>query len=73
MQIDGSGHRWFEDRRDPCTLQLFINDPTSGLACGRVMARFQAQVVPRDVGARSDAFDTSNVFTSFEHEEPDVV
>jgi hypothetical protein len=73
VQIDGSGHRWFEDRRDPCTLLVYTDDATSGISCGRVMVRFQAQVVPRDVGARSDAFDTSNVFTSFQHEEPDVV
>ncbi|MEM9778874.1 MAG: hypothetical protein AAF813_03085 [Pseudomonadota bacterium] len=31
-QIDGSDHRWFEDRGDPCTLLVFIDDhPTSTL------------------------------------------
>ncbi|WP_409017950.1 ISNCY family transposase [Azospirillum sp. BE72] len=32
IQIDGSAHRWFEDRADPCTLLVFIDDAT-----GRVM------------------------------------
>ncbi len=31
IQIDGSEHRWFEDRADPCTLLLFIDDATSNL------------------------------------------
>ena len=26
IQIDGSEHRWFEDRVDPCTLVVFIDD-----------------------------------------------
>lgn len=26
VQIDGSDHRWFEDRGDPCTLLVFIDD-----------------------------------------------
>jgi transposase len=29
VQIDGSDHRWFEDRGDPCTLLVFIDDATS--------------------------------------------
>jgi transposase len=29
IQIDGSEHRWFEDRGAPCTLLVFINDATS--------------------------------------------
>lgn len=29
IQIDGSDHRWFEDRADPCTLLVFIDDATS--------------------------------------------
>ena len=28
VQIDGSDHRWFEDRGDPCTLLVFIDDAT---------------------------------------------
>ena len=28
IQIDGSEHRWFEDRRDPCTLLVFVDDAT---------------------------------------------
>ena len=31
VQIDGSDHRWFEDRAEPCTLLVFIDDATSKL------------------------------------------
>ena len=31
IQIDGSDHRWFEDRGLPCTLLVFIDDATSRL------------------------------------------
>lgn len=31
VQIDGSEHRWFEDRADPCTLLVFIDDASSRL------------------------------------------
>ena len=31
IQIDGSEHRWFEDRADPCTLLVFIDDATGKL------------------------------------------
>lgn len=31
VQIDGSDHRWFETRNDPCTLLVFIDDATSKL------------------------------------------
>ena len=31
FQINGSDHRWFEDRAPPCTLLVFINDATSTL------------------------------------------
>ena len=31
IQIDGSDHRWFEDRASPCTLLVFIDDATSTL------------------------------------------
>ncbi len=31
MQIDGSEHRWFENRGEPCTLLVFIDDATSQL------------------------------------------
>lgn len=31
VQIDGSEHRWFEDRGPPCTLLVFIDDATSRL------------------------------------------
>lgn len=31
IQIDGSDHRWFEDRGDRCTLLVFIDDATGKL------------------------------------------
>src|ERR1700686_2756091 len=31
IQIDGSEHRWFENRGAPCTLLVFIDDATSKL------------------------------------------
>jgi transposase len=31
IQIDGSDHRWFEQRGEPCTLLVFIDDATSTL------------------------------------------
>jgi hypothetical protein len=31
VQIDGSDHRWFEDRGEGCTLLVFIDDATSRL------------------------------------------
>lgn len=31
IQIDGSDHRWFEDRGPPCTLLVFVDDATSSL------------------------------------------
>jgi hypothetical protein len=31
VQIDGSDHRWFENRGEPCTLLVFIDDATSKL------------------------------------------
>ena len=31
IQIDGSEHRWFEDRGPKCTLLVFIDDATSRL------------------------------------------
>src|ERR1700733_7382996 len=31
IQIDGSDHRWLEDRAAPCTLLVFIDDATSRL------------------------------------------
>jgi hypothetical protein len=31
IQIDGSDYRWFEDRAEPCTLLVFVDDATSTL------------------------------------------
>jgi hypothetical protein len=31
VQIDGSDHRWFEGRGDPCSLLVFIDDTTGRL------------------------------------------
>jgi transposase len=38
VQIDGSEHRWFEDRADPCTLLVFIDDATGRLMQLRFVA-----------------------------------
>jgi hypothetical protein len=38
VQIDGSEHRWFEDRADPCSLLVFIDDATSRLMQLRFVA-----------------------------------
>lgn len=34
IQLDGSPHKWFEDRREPCTLAAFIDDATSRIMDG---------------------------------------
>ncbi len=31
IQIDGSDHRWFEERAPACTLLVFIDDATGRL------------------------------------------
>jgi hypothetical protein len=31
VQIDGSDHRWFEDRAPACTLLVYVDDATSRL------------------------------------------
>jgi hypothetical protein len=31
VHVDGSQHRWFENRGEPCTLLVFIDDATSSL------------------------------------------
>ncbi|BEU21472.1 hypothetical protein PBP221_16120 [Paraburkholderia sp. 22B1P] len=31
IQIDGSDHRWFEDRAPACTLLVYVDDATSRL------------------------------------------
>jgi transposase len=38
IQIDGSEHRWFENRADPCTLLVFIDDATSKIMQLRFVA-----------------------------------
>ena len=38
VQIDGSEHRWFEQRGEPCTLLVFIDDATSQLMQLRFVA-----------------------------------
>ena len=40
VQIDGSEHRWFEDRGPPCTLLVFVDDATSAI--------MQARFVPSE-------------------------
>jgi len=34
IQVDGSPHRWFEDRGDPCTLLLCVDDATTRILGG---------------------------------------
>ena len=38
VQVDGSEHRWFEGRGDPCTLLVFIDDATGRLMQLHVVA-----------------------------------
>ena len=38
VQIDGSEHRWFEDRAAACTLLVFVDDATSRLMELRLVA-----------------------------------
>ena len=40
VQVDGSEHRWFEDRAPPCTLLVFVDDATSAI--------LQARFVPSE-------------------------
>jgi transposase len=37
IQLDGSPHRWFEDRAHPCTLIAYIDDATSRIMDGAFM------------------------------------
>jgi transposase len=37
IQLDGSPHKWFEDRTEPCTLIAFIDDATSRIMDGAFM------------------------------------
>ncbi len=37
VQLDGSPHRWFEQRGDPCTLIAYIDDATSKIMDGAFM------------------------------------
>lgn len=37
VQLDGSPHRWFEERADPCTLIAYIDDATSRIMDGAFM------------------------------------
>ena len=51
VQIDGSEHRWFEDRAEPCTLLVFVDHATSKLMQLRfVPARAPSRTSPRCAG-----------------------
>ena len=39
VQIDGSPHAWFEDRGEPCTLILFVEDASSRIVAGGFYAQ----------------------------------
>ncbi|CAB3747537.1 hypothetical protein LMG29660_00645 [Burkholderia puraquae] len=43
IQIDGSDHRWFEDRAPACTLLVYVDDATSR----RMMRHFTQTRLPR--------------------------
>jgi len=45
VQIDGSEHRWFEHRGEPCTLLVFIDDATSRLMQLRLFFSIQAYFI----------------------------
>ena len=48
VQIDGSDHRWFESRGEPCTLLVFIDGATSKL----LQLRFVPARVPQATSER---------------------
>jgi hypothetical protein len=41
IQIDGSEHRWFEDRAPACSILTYVDDATSRLQLLRFVARIQ--------------------------------
>jgi hypothetical protein len=55
IQIDGSEHRWFEERGAPCTLLVFIDDATS-----RIM---QLRFVPSE--STDSYFEVLRVISTF--------
>jgi transposase len=62
VQIDGSEHRWFEDRGEMCTLLAFVDDATSRLMRLRVCrVRVRIRLLPRDEGLPGDARQASGV------------
>jgi hypothetical protein len=50
IQIDGSEHRWFEDRGEPCTLLVFIDDATSRLMQLRFVRSESTDFNSSDIG-----------------------
>ena len=44
VQIDGSSHRWFEDRGPYCTVVAFVDDANSSLRRLCIDARHQASL-----------------------------
>ena len=48
IKIDGSDHRWFEDRGDPCTLLVLIDDASSPND-NRVTFQFQIRPAAADI------------------------
>jgi hypothetical protein len=47
IQIDGSEHRWFEDRGAPCSLLVFIGDATESNNLANLQRR--ASCLPRRI------------------------
>ncbi|MBB3545392.1 hypothetical protein FHT97_006162 [Rhizobium sp. BK399] len=52
VQIDGSEHRWFEDRGPPCSLLVFVDDATGRLMQLRFVFRKRLHLL-RGTGALS--------------------
>ncbi len=50
IQIDGSEHRWFEERCAPCTLLVFIDDATSRIMQLRFRSPRKHGLVLRGLG-----------------------
>lgn len=44
IQIDGSEHRWFEDRASACTMLVYIDDRSKICQKQRVQVRVQEQL-----------------------------
>ena len=67
VQIDGSEHRWFERRGDPCTLLVFIDDATSRLMQLRFVPSESTESYFKALEAYLDAYGSPVAFYSDKH------